>query len=58
MELEVSPRHGGVTPSSAVVLSGLVGSGGSDLLERCEALSWYEGTILVNCVEYLRRVLC
>ena len=34
MELEVSPRHGGVTPSSVVVLSGLGGSGGNNLLER------------------------
>ena len=34
MELEVSPRHGGVTPSSVVVLSGLGGSGGNSLLER------------------------
>ena len=34
MELEVSPRHGGVTPSSVVELSGLGGSGGNNLLER------------------------
>ena len=34
MELEVSPRHGIVTPSSVVVLSGLGGSGGNSSLER------------------------
>ena len=34
MELEVSPRHGIVTPSSVAVLSGLGGSGGNSLLER------------------------
>ena len=34
MELEVSPRHGILTPSSVAVLSGLGGSGGNSSLER------------------------
>ena len=58
MELEVSPRHVVVTPSSVAVLSGLGGSGGNSLLERLwgSVLVW--GHYLGECTEYLRRVLC
>ena len=45
MEVEVSPRHGGVTPSSVVVLSGPGGSGGNICWSVCRALSWYGGTV-------------
>ena len=43
MELEISPRHGIVTPSSVAVLSGLGGSGGNGLLERLwgSVLVWW-----------------
>ena len=40
IELEASPRHRIVTPSSVAVLSGLGGSGGMVCWSVCGALSW------------------